>query len=258
MVLLRKDHAADPRMKHVVRLCVRRTDETADLLRDVMAKSPDNKTAAAACRLLLDYVGDEAKAGEEMNDKPFLKPLFELRTNADYYKRVLNDLAKNQKETKELTELLADKYKGVLPDLSVGQPLPEVAFEDLEGKKVKPADLNGKVVVLYILSTQDSQAAKLIEHQRDLAKKNQGKPMAVVNVFVADKKDAPAEFVKKNPTPGTDCWSGPKDNVLEAWNLPKTPATFILDAKGVIRFRDRYRGALDEAVGELLKDLDKK
>jgi hypothetical protein len=257
MVYLRKDHAADPRMKHLARLLIRRSDETADLLREVVAKNPDKKAAAAAARLLLDYLGDEVKAAEEITDKDWLRPLLERRTSPEYVKRLLTDVAKNKKEVKELTDDLADKYKGVLPDLSVGQPLPDATLEDLDGKKVKPADLHGKVVVLFILSTRDGPTARLIEQQRDLTKKNQGKPLAVVNVFADDKKEAVADFLKKNPTPGTDWWGG-GDNLLEAWNLAQTPATFTVDAKGVIRSRAASRAALDEVLPELLKEAEKK
>ncbi len=257
MVLLRRDDADNPRMKHVVRLLTKRNDETADLLRALIAKNPDKKTAAQACRLLHDHVGDEAKMGEEISDKLYLQPLFERRTSADFLKRVLADLEKNKKEAKEMTDLLADKYKDVLPELSVGKPLPDFTVEDLAGRKVKLSDLRGKVVVLSILSTQDKQAAVIADHQRELAKKYEGQPLALVNVFVDEKKDAVTEFLKKHPTPGTNSWVGSKDNLLEDWNLPKTPATFTLDAKGDIRYRDRYRAALDDVLPDLVKEPKK-
>src|SRR5205823_2897569 len=136
--------------------------------------------------------------------------------------------------------------------LSAGKPLPEFTVEDLAGKKVKLSDLRGKVVVLSILSTRDKQAAAIADHQRELAKKYEGKPFVLVTVFVDDKKDAVTEFLKQHPTPGINSWAGPKDNLLEDWELPKTPATFTLDAKGDIRFRDRYRAALDDVLPDLV------
>jgi peroxiredoxin/soluble cytochrome b562 len=258
MVRLRSNHAANPKMKHVVRLLVKHTDETADLLRALITTHPDKKVAARACALLLDYVGPMARAAEEVTEKPFLKPLMERRAGADYLKRILTDLEKNQKEVKEVTELLADKYKGVLPDLSEGKPLPDVVVEDLAGKKVKLSDLHGKVLVLYILATTDNHATIITDHQRELSKKYADKPLAILNVFVDEKKEAVTEFLKKNGTPWTNSWAGAKDNLLEDWGLPATPATFTLDAKGVIRYRDRYRGTLDDVLPDLLKDAEKK
>jgi hypothetical protein len=258
MVRFRDDHAANPKMKHIVRLLVKHTDETADLLRALVAKNADKKVAAQACALLLDYVGALARAGEEVTEKPYLKPLVERRAGADYLKRVLIDLEKNQKETKDLTELLADKYKGVLADLSVGKPLPELVVEDLDGKKVKLSDLQGKVVVLYVLTTTDNHATIITDHQRELSKKHADKPLVIVNVFVDEKKETVTDYLKKNPTPWTNSWAGAKDSLLEDWGLPATPATFTLDAKGLIRYRDRYRATLDEVLPELLKDAEKK
>ncbi len=258
MGLLRRDHVASPKMKHVVRLLVKRDDDTASLLRDLISKNPDRKVAAQACRLLLDYTGTEVQTAAEITAKPYLKPLLERRAGEEYLKRVLTDLEKNKKEAAELTDLLADKYKGVLPDLAAGMLLPEVAVEDLAGKKVKLADLRGKVVVLHLLATTDAGAVGLAEHQRDLAKKYTDRQLVVVNVFVDEQKEAVHEFLKKNPAPGTNGWCGAKDNLLEEWGLSATPATFVLDARGVIRSRNRTRAALDEMLPDLVKEAEKK
>jgi thiol-disulfide isomerase/thioredoxin len=256
MGLLRRDHVASPKMKHIVRLLVKRDDDTASLLRDLIAKSPDRKVGAQACRLLLDYTGTEVKTAEEITDKPFLKPLLERRVGEEYLKRVLTDLEKNKKEVADLTDLLADKYKGALPDLATGMLLPESLVDDLAGKKVKLADLRGKVVVLMLLATTDATATKIADHQRELAKKYADRPLVVVNIFVDEKKEAVADFLKKNPTPWTTAWGGAKDNLLEDWGLPATPATFVLDGRGVIRSRNR--GTLDEVLPGLVKEAEKK
>jgi hypothetical protein len=245
-------------MKHLVRRLVKHTDETADLLRALITNHPDKKVAARACSLLLEYVGPMARTAEEIIENPYLKPLLERRAGADYLKRILTDQEKNQKEAKELTELLADKYKGVLPDLSEGKPLPDVVVEDLAGKKVKLSDLQGNVVVLCIFATTDNHATIITDHQRELSKKYADKPLAIVNVFVDEKKESVTDYLKKNATPWTNCWVGAKDNLLEDWGLPTTPATFTLDAKGVLRYRDRYRGTLDEVLPDLLKEAEKK
>jgi hypothetical protein len=54
--------------------------------------------------------------------------------------------------------------------------------------------------------------------------------------------------------PATNCWAGAKDNVLEAWELPQTPVTFVLDAKGVLRGRT----AASDLLQDLIKEAEQK
>jgi peroxiredoxin len=250
MLQLRNNQAANPKMKHVVRLLTVHDDETAAVLRELIAKNPDKKVVAYAARLLLDYVGGLAKIAEEMNDKQYLKALLERRVGESYLKRVLADMDKNKKEAKELTDLIADKYKDVLPDLAIGQPLPGLVVEDLVGTKVKLNDQAGKVVVLCVFCTSDEQVEKIASRQQTLAKQFAGKPFVQINVFVDDKKDTVTEYLKKNPLPATNCWAGAKANLLEEWELPQTPVTFVLDAKGVLRARAVTYDMLQDLVKE--------
>jgi hypothetical protein len=258
MLQFRTKHASSPKMKHVVRLLNKHTDETNELLRALIASNPDKKVAGLACQFLLDHIGVMMRAAEEVNDKPALKPLIERRAGAEYLKRILTELDKNRKEVKELTNLLADKYKDVLPDLSAGKPLPDFMVEDLGGKKVKSSDLRGKVVVLYLLTTSDEQTTSIVEHQREMTKRLGDRSLALVNVFVDEKKETVVEFLKLNTTPATTGWSAWQDNLLEEWGIAATPSIWILDGKGVIRYRDRYGVALDEVLADLLKESEKK
>lgn len=254
MVQLRSNQAANPRMKHVVRLLTVHDDETAALLRELIAKNPDKKVAAHAARLLLDYIGGLAQIAEEMNDKQYLKALLERRVGEGYLKRVLADMEKNKKEAKELADLIADKYKDVLVELAIGQPLPGLVVEDLAGTKVKLNDQAGKVVVLNIFSTADEQLEKTVSSQQKLAKQFAGKSLLQINVFIDDKKDTVTEYLKKTPLPATNCWAGAKDNVLEEWELPQTPVTFVLDAKGILR----GRAASSDLLLDIIKEAEKK
>jgi hypothetical protein len=254
MVQLRSNHAANPRMKHVVRLLTVHDDETAAVLRELIAKSPDKRVVACAAKLLLDYVGGLAKIAEEMNDKQYLKALLERRVGESYLKRILADMDKNKKEAEELADLITFKSKEVLPELAIGKPLPGLVVEDLAGTKVKPNDQAGKVVVLNVFSTNDEQAEKIVSSQQKLAKQFAGKPLLQINVFIDDKKDTVTEYLKKTSLPATNCWAGAKDNVLEEWELPQTPVTFVLDAKGVLR----GRAAAADLLQDLIKEAEQK
>ncbi len=46
--------------------------------------------------------------------------------------------------------------------------------------------------------------------------------------------------------------------MIEDWNVEYFPTIYVIDAKGVIRHKDLRDQKLEEAVDELLKDVDQK
>ncbi len=256
MVLIRRDYLASAKLKHIVHRMDKHTDETADTLRAVIAKNPDRKIAAQACAHLADYLNHEVTAADAITKHDFLKPLLERRAGDDYVKKILSEMDKNKKEVRDLTDLLADKYKGVLPDVADGKPLPDATVEDLAGKKIKLADLHGKVVVLTILSVHDTLAPAIVKHEGELAKMYADKPLTFVTIFADEKKETVNAFLKQVPASGTSAWGG--DNLLENWNLAATPTIIVVDAKGVLRSQSNDADGLDDVLPDLVKEAEKK
>jgi hypothetical protein len=93
-------------------------------------------------------------------------------------------------------------------------------------------------------------------HERSLVKRMQGKPFALVGV---NSDDGPTALRKAMATNGIT-WrsfmdgstSGP---IATEWGIRGWPSIFVIDAKGVIRFKDVRGEKLDRAVDELLKEL---
>ena len=56
-------------------------------------------------------------------------------------------------------------------------------------------------------------------------------------------------------------WNGPKGSagpLARAWNVRHWPTIYVLDDRGVIRFKNPTPKELNAAVDELLEELDKK
>ena len=49
-------------------------------------------------------------------------------------------------------------------------------------------------------------------------------------------------------------WDG-KGKIAEAWGIQYYPAIYVIDHKGVIRFKDLREKKLDEAVDKLLSEV---
>jgi len=141
-------------------------------------------------------------------------------------------------------------------DLSVGSKMPELTSQNLEGKKVKLSDLKGKVVVVDVWATWCPPCRAMIPHERELVKKLKDKPFVLVSISGDAKKETLTNFIKDNPMPWTHWWNGQKGGVMTTLNIKYFPTIYVIDHKGVIRYKDVRGKAMDDAVETLLKEVD--
>jgi thiol-disulfide isomerase/thioredoxin len=160
-----------------------------------------------------------------------------------------------EKEHEKYTQLYEEKYAKLLPVLAVGKPAPEFTSTDLEGKAVKLSDLKGKVVVLDIWATWCGPCRAMIPHERELVKKMDGKPFVLVSVSCDDKKDTLVKFLDKESMPWTHWWNG-RGGMVENWEVSYFPTIYVIDPKGVIRYKEIRGEELEKAVNGLLKELE--
>jgi thiol-disulfide isomerase/thioredoxin len=143
-----------------------------------------------------------------------------------------------------------------LNNLLVGKTLPDAEVEDLNGKKVKISDYRGKIVVLDIWATWCGPCREMIPHERKMVEKLKDEPFALISLSADDKKETLAEFIEKEPMPWTHWWNGgPKGGAVEAYKVRFYPTIYVVDSKGVIRFKHVRGEAMDKAVEELIKEL---
>ena len=88
---------------------------------------------------------------------------------------------------------------------------------------------------------------------------NEPKAKYLLLKFVAgEKPDTVTEFLKKVPMPWTHWFNGPDGKIIAELNVWSYPTIYVLDAKGVIRYKDVRGKLLDQAVDALLKEIDEK
>ena len=97
-------------------------------------------------------------------------------------------------------------------------------------------------------------------HERSLVKRFAGLPFAILGVNSdSDREALKKVLVEKNLT-WRSWWNGPdgantKGGIAEQWNVSGWPTTYVLDAKGVIRFKNVRGDALDDALETLLAEM---
>jgi thiol-disulfide isomerase/thioredoxin len=179
------------------------------------------------------------------------------------------EAAKLTKEAEDLFESILNKYKDikeivgaaeselfVLRNLSVGKVAPDIEGVDSDGKKFSLREIGkDKVVVLDFWATWCGPCMSLVPHEVKLCKRLEGKPFVMVGVDF----DATREELKKGEKENGITWrsfhDGRQGPIGEKWHIQAIPAIYVLDAKGVIRYKDVREKKLDEAVDFLLKEM---
>ena len=95
-------------------------------------------------------------------------------------------------------------------------------------------------------------------HERSLVKKMESKPFALIGIN-SDPKDRLREVLKKENITWRSWWDGGDTNgpIARAWNVSGWPTIYVLDHKGVIRFKNVRGEKMDQAVEQLLEEMEK-
>jgi peroxiredoxin len=93
-------------------------------------------------------------------------------------------------------------------------------------------------------------------HERSLVKKMENKPFALLGIN-SDPKDHLRETLKKESMTWRSWWDESTDGrIARAWNVHGWPTTYVLDHKGVIRFKDVRDAEMDKAVEQLVAEVE--
>ena len=98
-------------------------------------------------------------------------------------------------------------------------------------------------------------------HERSLVEKFKSKPFALIGVNSDRDKEKLKKRMAEEKITWRSFWNGPEGTdgpISHAWNIRAWPTIYVLDAKGVIRFKDVSGKELDKIVEDLLKEIEKK
>ena len=97
----------------------------------------------------------------------------------------------------------------------------------------------------------------MIPHERSLVKQLAGKPFALVGVNSDDDIEVARKAVEELGVNWRSFWNGEKGTfgpIATKWNIDSWPATYLIDAKGNIRYKDLRGEKLDEAIEKLMAE----
>jgi hypothetical protein len=96
-------------------------------------------------------------------------------------------------------------------------------------------------------------------HERSLVKRLEGKPFALLGINSDRNKEDLKKVLEKEQITWRSWWDGggTEGPIQTRWNIRGWPTVYILDHKGIIRYRDVRDREMDEAVDKLLAEMEK-
>ena len=98
----------------------------------------------------------------------------------------------------------------------------------------------------------------MIPREKQLVERLKDKPFALIGINSDGGRDALAKIVKENGINWRNAVDGTTNGpIATRWNVRGWPTIYVLDHKGVIRFRDVRGDALDRAVETLVAEAQR-
>jgi thiol-disulfide isomerase/thioredoxin len=243
--LLAKHWAKSAKMEGVCQMLATDPQTGAvKLLQRVLEYNPSVDIRGLACYDLAQLAGTKANHKGDVAAQAEAEKLYE-QIREEFAAVKLDDDTLGKKAKDALTEI---RSRGI------GKTAPNVASARLDGKKVQLKDYKGKVVVLDIWATWCPPCREMIPHERKMVDKFKGKPFALISISVDEEKDTLTDFLKETKMPWEHWWNGPSGGIIKDWDVHFFPTIYVLDAKGVIRYKHLRDKELEEAVEKLLAE----
>ncbi len=153
---------------------------------------------------------------------------------------------------KEMVEpMLADIAK-----FGIGEPAPELEGRDAEGQRFKLSDYRGKVVVLTFSGNWCGPCKAMYPIERELVGRLKGRAFALLSVSTNERVDTLRASIKDGEITWRCWWDGGLGGpICKAWNIQQYPSIYVLDAKGLIRYRGVQSYDLTKSVDLLMGEL---
>lgn len=96
----------------------------------------------------------------------------------------------------------------------------------------------------------------MLPHEREMVQRLADKPFTLLGINSDQSRSALKKIMEDEKITWPNIYGGPpgENAIAKKWNVFGWPTIYVLDHKGVIRYRDLRDKQLEEAVVELLKE----
>lgn len=144
----------------------------------------------------------------------------------------------------------------------LGRQAKEIEGIDLKGQPLRLSDFRGKVVVLDFWATWCGPCLAKMSELNDLSERYRERPVVVLGVSADSDEEVLEKAIKEYDITWRN-WVDPWDEeqsevgpITKSYGVNDWPTLYVIDANGVIRFKNVYMKELNSAVETLLDEID--
>jgi hypothetical protein len=94
-------------------------------------------------------------------------------------------------------------------------------------------------------------------HERSLVEQMQGRPFVLLGINCDGDRQVVQQVSLRNHLPWHNLWDGDGSvPISERFGVRSFPATYVLDARGVVRYRNLRSPELEQAAEMLVRELE--
>lgn len=184
--------------------------------------------------------------------------LFNLQSDAIYYRTVADALAARYPESPYLTTLTSEIAR-LDARLNLSSSIAETGYPDLElpdmyGRKVRLSSLRGKVILVDFWSAESGNSNALNADLKVLYDRFRDRGFEVYQVSADTSKPDWIASVQEQGLPWVSVcdFRGEASPAMGLYNVRQLPTNFLIDRSGVVVDRDLYGDRLEKRLAELL------
>lgn len=99
----------------------------------------------------------------------------------------------------------------------------------------------------------------MLPYERSLVTRMEGRPFVLLGVNCDNDKETLQQVALHDHINWLNWWNGGSTGPFTArYGVERWPTTFVLDAQGVIRYRNLHGDALEQAVETLVRETEKR
>ena len=150
----------------------------------------------------------------------------------------------------------ANLYLDEIRKVGIGNIAPEIRGPDLDGVGLKLSDHRGKVVMLVFWASWCGPCMADVPHEREIARRFQGRPFALIGVSGDADAGAARRAVASAEIPWRSFRGDDGGTIVDSWGVVGLPKVFVIDDLGVIREKHLRGGDLDGPLEKLVSEAE--
>lgn len=139
-----------------------------------------------------------------------------------------------------------------------GEPAPEIAGEDMDGKPFTLSEYRGKVVLVDFWGFWCAHCIRWIPHEKAMVRQFEGRPFVLLGVNTDRSRTEAQKYIFDSAINWRSWWDGSDSGPIStAWRVAGFPTFYLIDHRGVVQLRAyQITPEVYELIQRLVRDAE--